>query len=123
MKHLLHWALILLISLFSCEHDDDDGYGDDDDDYGGNSSLVYEICTPAFTFTIAEKLNLETLNLADIPSAIRSYVAAEFIGYTIRSASTFELMNGEQFTEVTADNDLTILFDANDQFVCAEDGF
>lgn len=112
MKYLLYLSFFALTTIFiACEEDDDDGI-----------ALVYEVCDVSLTFSENEKRILKEYTIAEIPNTIRSYVAAEFPGYAISTATSFEVNDGIQYIQVGIGNNGQLLFDNEGIFLCGEEG-
>lgn len=112
MKYFFYFlTLASLILTSSCEGDDDGGMG-----------LIYEICDTSLSFTENDKSNLITLSTNEIPSNIRSYIAGEFAGYSISSATSFDVQT-TGYIEVIANNGGRLLFDGEGSFLCGDDSF
>ena len=96
----------------ACEKEDDDG----------GMPLVYNICGVEYTFADNEKVNVRELSANEISSNIRSYIAGEFAGYSISSATSFDVQT-TGYIEVIANNGGKLLFDDEGSFLCGDDSF
>lgn len=112
MKYLLYLSFfVMAITFVACEGEDDD--------YG--TPLIYEVCDATLTFPQNERTNIQQYSLSEIPNNVRSYIAGEFAGFAIQSATSFEVNDGSQYVEVIVDNNGSLLFDSEGVFLCGDD--
>lgn len=91
----------------------------DDDNY---QILDYQICVDEI-IAEANIENLTSLQLAEWPSDIRSYITSEFPGYSISSMETYNDANAVQYILATMDNGGLLLFDESNTFICGDNSF
>ena len=113
MKYSIYCLIAIgCLSLFSsCEGDDD-----------SSMPLIYEVCDMTLTFTENDKSNITSLSVDQIPQSIRTYVAGNFAGFGIKSASSFET-EAKDYFEIIASNNGKLLFDNEGSFLCGDDSF
>lgn len=113
MKYSFYFLfLVASFSIFSSCGGDDDAI----------TPLVYTICDADLNFSAADKSDVSTLSIDQVPQNIRSYVASSFAGYSINTASSFAV-EGIAYFEVIANNSGKLLFDKEGNFVCGDDSF
>lgn len=105
------FILLLSIAIISCG---------DDDDYG--SSLNYTICGDEIV-PAADRVDEVQLAVADWPAQVRTYIAAEFPGFSIDNITTFRNSNGTSFFLANMSNSGVLLFDGQGVFICGDDSF
>lgn len=113
MKKILFSLFAISISMLfiACEGDDD-----------SYAPLVYEICDASLTFSEDEQTIIQEYSTSDLPDNIRSYIASEFAGYAIITATAFEVSDGSQYIEIMVNNNGRLLFDSEGNFLCGDEG-
>lgn len=93
----------------------------DDDEYG--IPLDITLCDGTQISMSENRQNQLKVNDAEWPTNIRSYIASELSGYLVESIISYDISTGEKQYLVTLDNQGQLLFDQNENFVCAQGDF
>lgn len=111
MKNLL-FILSLFCCFTGCEIDDD-----------FTAPRVYNICESGEMLSPLERVDEVTVATQDLPTTVREYLASEFAGYDIQSASMFNTTSGKNYLAVVMHNEGVLLFDGGGNFICGDENF
>ncbi len=83
----------------------------------------YTMCEAGQIIAAGERVNETPLNTTELTAQIREYVATEFSGYSIQSASSFQDATNTEYIELVMNNNGILLFTGQGSFICGDNSF
>lgn len=118
-------ALFAICLVFpSCERegDDDDEYEeyeeDEDEDKDKNNVATLTMCLEAQLIMEVDRVGVKSLSAAEVPMAIREFIATEIPSSIIEKVETFTANTDLTYFEATVNGDIKLLFNSAEEFIC-----